>query len=297
MKTAMKFVCLVLAVSVFSTAAIAKAAFAENGYVRLAIKGTNVNLRPQPRAAGQVVAQMNAGDVFFAEKWPINCDSDGSQWYKIVLPATDSGKIKQLRDWDSRFRANVAFVNANYATVSPLKRGDMERILETPAGRGHSSGAGYDRSGKFDMWRFQTACVRNVGANLPEIVRKWGEAEIERNAYEFLGTYVIFTSVEQPDFSVTFYEMPPELDGTSDFPAIRYLQTISATRKGASIGGIRIGNDDKNSIKKLLGEPDSRDEDGEGVYWNWNTELSDLNVYFDGNGRVSAMYLQARSAD
>jgi hypothetical protein len=27
-----------------------------DGYVRLAIKGTNVNLRPQPRAAGGVVA-------------------------------------------------------------------------------------------------------------------------------------------------------------------------------------------------------------------------------------------------
>jgi len=130
--------------------ALCSAAFAEDGYVRLAINGTNVNLRPQPRAGGSVVAQMNTGDVFFAEEWPITCTIDDSLWYKIVLPAPDSGAIKTLRDWDSRFKANVAFVNANFVTVSPLKNGDMGRIEATPVGEGYWAG-GHDPWVAFQM--------------------------------------------------------------------------------------------------------------------------------------------------
>jgi len=366
---------------------MAGAAFAEDGYARLAINGTNVNLRPQPRAAGRVIAQMNTGDVFFAEKWAITCESDGSQWYKIVLPAPNSGRINPLSDWDSRFKANVAFVNANFATVSPLKNGDMERILETPAGQGyslralpgtgefdamveagfipfsptcsiikrtdifggnpfntdapvigrHEQGAnvriiGMESEGEyyvvtevnfrkpagfvkaddisvkrykpesggesFDWFGFHASCVLSVGANLPEIVRKWGEANIERKAFEQYDEYLIYTSVEQSDFQANFYEWLPSLDGTpSDFSAIRYLQTFSTNRKGALIGGIHIGYDDRNSIRKLLGEPDSKDEDEEGEFWNWRAEFSDLYIYFDGNGRVSSMSTQARDAN
>ncbi|MCL1940377.1 MAG: hypothetical protein FWG09_00435 [Synergistaceae bacterium] len=279
----------------------AVSAGAEDGYVRLAIKGTNVNLRPQPRAGGSVVAQMNTGDVFFAEKWPITCDDDDSQWYKIVLPATDSGAIKPLRDWDKRFRANVAFVSASFATVSPLKSGDMDRILKTPVGKG--SGAANRKSGyggkNFDWASLHEACVQSVGANLPEIVRKWGEAEIERSAFEFIGEYVIYTSVEQPDFRVTFYENLPERDGTPHFSqaAITYLQTLNAERSGASIGGITIGRDDKNAVKKLLGEPDEKDDDEGAERWNWHSEFNDLWLRFDGNGRVSSISTQARAAD
>jgi len=365
--------------------ALCGATFAEDGYVRLAIKGTNVNLRPQPRAAGSVVAQMNTGDVFFAEKWPITCDSDGSQWYKIVLPASDSGAIKALRDWNSRFKANVAFAHANFVTISPLKKGDMDRILATPVGKGYSFNVDPDTGefnamveagfipfspvcsiikktdifgdnpfntegpvigrheqgtdvrivgmesegvyyvaadpnflkpvgfveagdisveryelelGDFDFVGFQTSCVLSVGANLPEIVRKWGSAKIERNAFEFLDEYVIHTSIEQPDFQVTFYEMPPKPDGTpTDSPAITYLQTFSTERKGALIGGIHVGHDDKNSIQKLLGEPGTKDKDEAGEFWNWHAEFSDLYVHFDGNGRVSKVYIEARAAD
>ena len=366
--------------------ALCSAAFAEDGYVRLDIKGTNVNLRPQPRAAGSVVAQVNTGDVFFAEKWPIKCDSDGSQWYKIVLPATDSGAIKPLCDWDSRYKANVAFIRADFTTVSPLKNGDMDRILATPVGMGYSFNvdpgtgefdamveAGFipfspvcsikkrtdiyagnpfnedttvigrheedanvriigmeseglyyvvadpnfrkpvgfveagDVSaehfeiefGEFNFVSFHASCVLNVGGNLPEIIRKWGEAKIERNAFEFVDEYVIYTSVEQPDFQVTFYEMLPESNGSPGyFPAaISYLQTLLTDRKGALIGGIHIGHDDKNTVKKLLGEPGVKDGEKPDEFWNWHGEFNDLNVHFDGNGRVSKVYIEARSAN
>ena len=107
-----------------------RAGAGEAGYVRLAIKGTNVNLRPGPRAAGSVIAQMNTGDVFIAERNPIINDDDGSQWYKIVLAAdAGSNKISALSEKDSRFNNDAAFVRADFATISQLKEGDMERIL------------------------------------------------------------------------------------------------------------------------------------------------------------------------
>ena len=102
----------------------------EDGYVRLAIKGTNVNLRSGPRTSSSVVAQMNTGNVFIAEKNPVINDDDNSQWYKIVL-AADAGSnvISELQEMDSRFNNDAVFVRADFATISPLKEGDMERIL------------------------------------------------------------------------------------------------------------------------------------------------------------------------
>ncbi|MCL1941609.1 MAG: ankyrin repeat domain-containing protein [Synergistaceae bacterium] len=126
------FVCFACFFCLFSEA---PAASAENEYARLAIKGTNVNLRPQPLAAGRVTAQMNAGDVFIAEKQLIFTKSDNSKWYKIALAIdAKTGKISTLSEWDARFAANVAFVRADYATLSPLEKGDMEKIKATPVG-------------------------------------------------------------------------------------------------------------------------------------------------------------------
>ncbi|MCL2011046.1 MAG: ankyrin repeat domain-containing protein [Synergistaceae bacterium] len=124
-------------VCVFVLAALSgcrAAAASEDGYVRLAIKGTKVNLRPGPSTSGGVVAQMNTGDVFIAEKNPVTSEDDESQWYRIALAAdAGSNKISALSEWDSRFKNNVAFVRADFATISPLKEGDMERILPARA--------------------------------------------------------------------------------------------------------------------------------------------------------------------
>jgi len=111
------------------------AASSEDSYVRLAIKGTNVNLRPQPLGKGRVVAQMNTGDVFIAEKRQALNSYDNSKWYRIVLAVSaKTGKIGLLSEWDSRFKANAAFVHADFATVSSLAEGDMEKISATPVG-------------------------------------------------------------------------------------------------------------------------------------------------------------------
>jgi hypothetical protein len=367
--------------------AISEATSVEVGYVRLAIKGTKVNLRPEPRAAGIVIAQMNTGDVFIAEKWPITLKDDESQWYKIVLPAPDSGKIEPLCDWDERFISNVAYVNANFVAISPLEKSDMERILATPVGIGYSYDAahginkfdamvkaglipfsssyfvkeraeifggnplnskapvvghyergeiivtGMEPEGKYYMvmdpkfrkpagfikaanisvkpveiesWQnnfnwggFDSTCQLSLGANLPEIVRKWGEAKIERSAFDFLDGYVIYTSVETPDFVAAFYETLPEPDGTVRSLTIPYLQQFYTKRKGAMIGGIHIGHSDEDAVKKLLGEPHSKDRDrdsGEN-FWNWNAEFNDLWIYFDENGLVSSISIQWRAAD
>jgi len=82
---------------------------------------------------------MNTGDVFIAEESPIVIKDDGSEWYKIVLAVDEeTNKISVLSEWDSRFRANMAFVHANYATVSPVSNEDMEKIMATPEGVGYS---------------------------------------------------------------------------------------------------------------------------------------------------------------
>ena len=123
------------AISEQNSAEVAPAPSAGDNYVRLAIKGTNVNLRPQPLAAGRVTAQMSTGDVFIAEKKPVFNEYANSTWYKIVLAAdAETGKISVLSEWDSRFKANVAFVHVDYATAAPLAEGDMEKIKATPVG-------------------------------------------------------------------------------------------------------------------------------------------------------------------
>jgi len=106
------------------------AAFAaEDVYVRLAIKGANVNLRPEPRSAGKALGQTNTGDVFIAESWPIVCNADKSKWYKIVLAYdAKSDKISVLSERGSRFRKGAAYVSANFVTVLPLEKDDAEKI-------------------------------------------------------------------------------------------------------------------------------------------------------------------------
>ena len=130
--------------------ALCGAASAEDGYVRLAINGTNVNLRPKPQAKGAVIAKVNTGDVFIAEKWPVTSVEDGSKWYKIVLwPDPKSGEIvsvpfvKTFSYYDEDRGDTVspvnAYVSAQFATESPLAVGDMEQIMETPDGEGFSA--------------------------------------------------------------------------------------------------------------------------------------------------------------
>ncbi|MCL1875945.1 MAG: hypothetical protein FWF87_06765, partial [Synergistaceae bacterium] len=123
------------------------AASAEDGYVRVTIKGTNVNLRPQPRAGGNVVAKVNTGDVFIAETWPVTDVNDGSKWYRIVFrPDPKDGIVPFVNTfsyYDAEMEADVspaeAFVSAQFANVTPLAAGGMKQIMETPRGGGFSA--------------------------------------------------------------------------------------------------------------------------------------------------------------
>ena len=364
------------------------AAWAENGYVRLAIKGTNVNLRPQPRAAGAAIAQMNTGDVFVAEKNPIVLADDKTEWYKIVLAVdAKTDKISILSNWDSRFAYNVAFIRADFAVVSPLEKGDAEKILSTPVGAGYSfnvephwgefsaitennfrlfsywceisedteifdQNPNYDEDaaevigryksgdavrllgrdseetyyvvmdptfrqpvgyvyweaikkerdepeGRLDFNAFNALCQRYVGANIGEIVRKWGDFKVERRAESYLDMYHIFSSASTPDMQLKFFEHLPQPYGQTPLLAIAYLQELYFSRKGEGMGGIYIGVDwcGKDWVKNLLGEPDVMDEgDAVSEYWAWRSEFADVVVRFE-DGMVLSVMLETRSPD
>lgn len=386
-KTGMqRFFC--ASVLIFAALLAVAPVWAEDGYVRLAVKGTHVNLRPQPRSSGSVVAQMNAGDMFIAEKYPIVCDDDASEWYRIVLAVdAKTNGISILSEWDSRFRLNVAFVRADFTSLSPLEKGDMEKILATPVGVGysfdtdphgsefptliadnfrffayycsladhtdiydanpHDGGAKvtgrykggdtvrllgrnsdgdayavmdpffkrlpgfveasavdkeyYHEGQKLDFNAFSAFCQRYVGANIGEIVRKWGHFKVERKVVDNFGdgNYVIFSSLTAPDMQISFYEWLPEADGSpQQLLSIALLNGFDIARKGAGIGGIYIGVDwcGKEWVKKLLGAPDATDRDARGEYWGWHSEFNDVKVHFEG-GVVSSVALDARPAD
>ena len=113
-----------------SLSLVANMSFAQNEqYVRISIKGKNVNLRPQPYSSGRILVQMNTGDVFIAEKERIHQNFDNSEWYKIVLAIdSKSNMVCTLLEKDARLFANIAFVHTDFATVSPLTQGDMAKI-------------------------------------------------------------------------------------------------------------------------------------------------------------------------
>ena len=352
------------------------AALAEDGYVRLAIKGTNVNLRPEPRPAGQVVAQMSTGDVFIAEKWPIVLTDDDSVWYKIVLALdAKTDEISILSEWNSRFVNNVAYVRADFATVSPLARGDMEKISATPVGIGYSfeidpswgefklitennfrffaahgysiledtdiynenfmndedakvigrykSGdnvrllgtnsdetiykvmdptfkrlPGYIDAGMvnqnrspddeyFKFYAHKSFCELYIGANIGEIVRKWGAAEIERKMVDVFdqGDYELLTQINAPGMSAYITELP----GT-----LVYVMNFETSRQGAGVGGIYIGVDwcGKDWVRKLLGEPHEVFESS----WLWTSEFQSVWIHFE-NELVKSISLEHRWAD
>jgi hypothetical protein len=364
-----------------------------NGYVRLAIKGTNVNLRQQPRASGKAITRVSAGDVFIAEEIPITCVEDGSDWYRIVLSAgRGAGDITPLFLRGPRFAANVAFVSAKYALPSPASPEEMEAILKTPVGAGYAfdadpfgrnfnalteigfpflpsfagiksdvdlwsvdvdkkgwnphevlgrykkgesvrvigvkpdepyylvmdplfkQPAGYvearavslqrsdprEWGATFDWMGWGNSCALSIGANLPEIMRKWGGGEIEitRNAFEFMGEYVIWNSVSFPNFSVTFYEWPPGGEPPSSL-AMNHIQTFAVESKGA-VGGVSLGKSDRADVKKLLGSPDvieKAEKEAGGEFWKWESEFNGLMIRFDRAGKASLMTYEARAAD
>ena len=369
------------------------AAFAEDGYVRVSIKGTNVNLRPKPQAKGAVIARMNTGDVFIAEKWPVTAVEDGSKWYKIVLrPDPKSGVIVTFLDafsyYDEDREGTVspanAYVSVQFTEESPLAAGDMEGIMETPAGEGFSAldtspenqrrmalgngGVFYAgglfpegsnrkeyaayrepsaKSGQkkyplteknvnrgelyvvdkstpgwfqiitdstpvssgwiqakpefsqiedFSLGQFMALCL---GANVPEIVRKWGPGKIVSRDNSVLGESW-WHSVEN-NTKMSFDGLEVSFTDARNFE-------FTLTRRGAGMGGIFIGEKwcDKEYLKRVFAhfssekiQADKRQDGAE----QWSLNLGrdgwfyNYEIVFGADGLVSELHFDCRDAN
>ena len=246
---------------------------APEGFVKLAILGTNVNLRQLPQAGGNVVAQANTGDVFFAEQWPIVNAVDKSQWYRLVFAVKDGG-IVPLSSADKRFKAGFfPFVSATLANVTPVTLEEDAKAREIP----YRAGFGY-----------------GLGNNLPDIVRKFGDGKIEREfdpkSLEYFGIdNTLFATVSLPGLPEAFLweaiERPYEILGKS----------FTVTKPGLVFDGIALGTPGfgREEVRALMKKkwkkmkPDiSQQENGE--RWFYSAEMWNCEFIFDEQGLVKS---------
>ena len=243
------------------------------GYVRLAITGTDVNLRPLPQAGGSVVAQANTGDMFIAEQWPIKNTADESEWYRIVFAVKGDGSIVPLSSVNKRFKVDFfPFVSAKFAAISPVTPQEDIAIREIPYRKGFS----YD-----------------LGNNLPDIVRKFGLGKIEREfnlkSIQYFGTdNILFARVDLPGLPDTF------LWESLDTPYDILAKHLTLTKPGVVFKGIGIATPGfgKEEVRELMKtqsniKPEiSNHEDGE--RWYYGAEMWNCEFIFDAQGLVKS---------
>jgi uncharacterized membrane protein len=104
-------------------------ALAAGEFVRLSVTGTNVNLRPQPRASGAALAQANPEDAFIAEKVTFTA-ADGSRWYKILFTLDPSGNFRSAAG-DPRFKGSPPYISAQFVSAAPLSSDDEKRAASS----------------------------------------------------------------------------------------------------------------------------------------------------------------------
>ena len=249
---------------------------APEGFVKLAITGKDVNLRPLPQANGGVVAQANTGDVFIAEQWPIENTSEESQWYRIIFAVNGNGDIAPLSSVNKRFKAGFfPFVSTKFAKISPVTVDEDAKARKIPYREGFS----------FDL-----------GNNLPDIVRKFGLGKIQREFspkdIQYFGVgNMLFAQVDLPGLPDSFLweslESPYDIHGKS----------FTITKPGIVYQGIAIGTPGfgKEEVRKLMKtrwknlEPNiSIQEDGE--HWSYYAEMWDCKFIFDEKGLVKSYY-------
>ena len=253
----------------------ASAQASPEGFVKLAITGTGVNLRPVPQASGAVVTQANMGDVFIAEQWRIENTTEKSQWYRIVFAVKDDGAIVPLHSADNRLKAGFfPFVSAKFAQTSPVTLEEDTRIRKIPYYEGNNHG---------------------LGSSLPEIVRTFGPGTVEREfdteALESFGVgNLLFTTVNLSGLEAFLFE---ELDS----PHIIYGKDFILTKPGFVYSGIAIATPgfDKEAVRKLMRtnwkglEPDIfMQEDGE--HWSYNAEMWNCKFIFNEQGLVKSYH-------
>jgi hypothetical protein len=244
---------------------------APEGYVKLAVTGTDVNLRPLPQAGGSVVAQANTGDIFIAEQWPIKNTDDESEWYRIVFAVKADGGIVPLASANNRFKTGFfPFVSAKYAAISPITPQEDIAIRKIPYRKGFS----YD-----------------LGNNLPDIVRTFGLGEItrefSRKEIEYFGIdNTLFARINLPGLPDTF------LWESLDTPYDIHAKQLTLTKPGFVFNGIAIATPGfgKEQVRKLMKtqgniKPEiSKHEDGE--RWYYGAEMWNCEFIFDAQGLV-----------
>ena len=244
---------------------------APEGFVKLAITGTDVNLRPLPHAGGTVITQASTGDVFIAEQWPIDNTTEKSQWYRIVFAIKDNGDIVPLPSVDKRFKAGFfPFVSAAFTEISPITWEQDTQARALP----------YRQGFRYDL-----------GNSLPDIVRRFGPGEITRKfdleGIEYYGIgNLISTIVSLPGLEGLLFEgldEPYDINGKS----------FTLSRPGVVFRGVAIATPGfgKEEVRALMKaefrnmQPNiTTQEDGE--HWGYNAEMWDCEFVFDERGLV-----------
>ena len=251
---------------------------APEGYVKLSITGTNVNLRPLPQASGNIIKQVNTGDIFIAEQWTIENTAEKSKWYRIVFAVNANGGITSLASTDKKFKAGIfPFVSAQYAKASPVTEKEDAAIRKIP----------YREEFNYDL-----------GNNLPDIVRKFGPGKIERTfsleELEYFGVgNNLFATVSLPGLPEAF------LWESVDEPYYILAKDFTLTKIGFVYDGIAIGTPGfgKEEVRKLMQvkwkamqlniQPTISMQDNE-ERWFYIAEMWNCTFIFDKKGLVKS---------
>ena len=245
---------------------------APDGFVKLAVTGTNVNVRPIPHAEGAATTQVGVGDVFIAEEWPINNTTEKTQWYRIAFAVKD-GAVVPLASVDKRFKAGFfPFVSAKFVTVSPLTQ------EEDVAARSIPYRAGY---------------THVLGSSLPEIVRTFGPGEVKREFdlkhIEHFGVgNLLLTTVKLPGLEGLLFE-------DLDVPHSISDKDFTLTKPGFVYKGIAIATPGfgKEQVRKLMKKdwknlnPEISTQEG-GECWYYGAEMWNCSFIFDEHGLVKS---------
>lgn len=284
-------------------------ALASAGIVRVAVTGADVPLRAAPQGESRIIARLRAHDVFFAEEWPVANADDGSQWY-VVLFAVGKHSEKPLSAAGGpvgekiRPLFSAAWLDARSVRVLPLEADDWKTLAVTPYGRG-SLPAGKSaaeqrqhlpaKAVQDDGYSFVQQAGECIGANLPQIIRLWGQGEVKRE----------YSSADVEHFDQELFRTRVKLSGlTLDIledcqDGLIVMNRIELTRQGADLCGLRIGETTQQQVKAILGAPRSQKKTPNGTEWLYEPEgehFHSLRIRFAPQGSLSGITVRQWSA-
>ncbi|MCL1940941.1 MAG: SH3 domain-containing protein, partial [Synergistaceae bacterium] len=151
--------------SIVLVTALCGAAYAD-GYVRLSVTGTNVNVRASANTGSKVFTQVNPGDEFIAWDDPVTNPADGSKWYKIVMSVWN-GYLPLAAD--NRFGIAAAYISANFVRAAELSEDENKKIAGIFARRAPSAETA-SAAGEFFSF-IETLPARNL-ESVPVVLAK-----------------------------------------------------------------------------------------------------------------------------